>query len=108
MEVLSRNLRRRAKELGLSDAEVARRAGLSERRYGHYVAGTREPDFATFLRICEVLVVRPDELLLPEEVTAEKALREKALERIQAALSTLDEREINLAIRLISAIRDVD
>lgn len=89
METLTRNLRRRAKELGLSDAEVARRAGLSERRYGHYVTGTREPDFATFLRICEVLAVTPNEVLLPSGTQAmEKSLRDDALDRIRATLGS--------------------
>ena len=36
-------------QLGLSDAEVARRAGLSERRYGYYATGEREPNLATLL-----------------------------------------------------------
>jgi len=35
MDVFAKRLRTRARELGLSDAEVARRAGLTERRYGH-------------------------------------------------------------------------
>lgn len=62
------NLRRRAEALGLSNAEVARRAGLSERRYANYVAGTREPDLATLLRIAKVLGVTPDPLLGANEV----------------------------------------
>lgn len=32
MQQFGNNLRRRAKELGLTDAEVARRVGISERR----------------------------------------------------------------------------
>lgn len=57
------NLRTRAEELGLSNAEVARRAGLSERRYGNYVSGRREPDLATLVRIAQVLDSTPDQLL---------------------------------------------
>lgn len=57
------NLRTRAGELGLSNAEVARRAGLSERRYGNYVSGRREPDLTTLVRIAQVLDSTPDQLL---------------------------------------------
>lgn len=47
----------------LSGAEVARRAGLTATRYGHYLQNIREPDFATLVRICRVLGIRPDMLL---------------------------------------------
>lgn len=108
MEALSRNLRRRAKELGLSDAEVARRAGLSERRYGHYVAGTREPDFATFLRICEVLAVTPNDLLLRSgDPVGARSNHDAAIDQIRASLSLLDDEQLLLAVRLIRAIGTV-
>lgn len=55
MQPFGNNLRRRTKELGLTDAEVARRMGVSERRYGFYVTGDREPDLATLLRIADIL-----------------------------------------------------
>ena len=63
MEGLGQKLRQRARELGLSDAEVARRAGLATTRYGHYVSDYREPDLATFSRICGVLGTTPNDLL---------------------------------------------
>jgi transcriptional regulator with XRE-family HTH domain len=105
MEALSRNLRRRAKELGLSDAEVARRAGLSERRYGHYVAGTREPDFATFLRICEVLAVTPNDLLVAPPGD-QPGMREIATMQIVSALSAMDVGKLSLAVKLIRVVAD--
>lgn len=106
METLSRNLRRRAKDLGLSDAEVARRAGLSERRYGHYVAGTREPDFATFLRICEVLAVTPNDLLIVGDVSTEAHPREVAAMRVMSAMAAMDEAKLSLAVKLLHALTD--
>lgn len=105
METLSRNLRRRAKELGLSDAEIARRAGLSERRYGHYVAGTREPDFATFLRICEVLAVTPNDLLVPP-LADQPGRRDVATMQAVAALSAMDEERLSLAVRLLTVLAE--
>lgn len=63
MELFANNLRQRAEQLGLAHAEVARRAGLSERRYGNYVSGRREPDLATLVRIAQVLETTPNNLL---------------------------------------------
>lgn len=63
MEPFATNLRKRAALLGMSNAEVARRAGLTERRYGNYVTGQREPDFATLIRIATVLRSSPNELI---------------------------------------------
>ena len=63
MDLFAENLRKRAVELGISHAEVARRAGLSERRYGNYVSGRREPDLVTLVRIARVLETTPNVLL---------------------------------------------
>jgi transcriptional regulator with XRE-family HTH domain len=67
MELFANRIRERARELGLSDAEVARRAGLSERRYGYYATGEREPSLPTLVRICGVLAATPNEVLLEAE-----------------------------------------
>jgi transcriptional regulator with XRE-family HTH domain len=62
MEGLGEKLRQRARELGLTDTEVARRLGLSQARYAHYVNDKREPDFRTFVNICRILSTTPDRL----------------------------------------------
>lgn len=64
MDVFAKQLRLRAEALGLSNAEVARKVGLSQRRYHHYVTGAREPDLATLCRIAKTLDTTPNELLL--------------------------------------------
>ncbi len=66
MEGLGEKLRQRARELGLTDTEVARRLGLSQARYAHYVNDRREPDFRTFLKICRILCTSPDRLFAVE------------------------------------------
>ena len=103
MEIFTKRLRERARHLDLSDAEVARRAGLAERRYGHYVRGTREPDFATLLRICDVLDVTPNDLLMPEK-SQRLSNRDKWLSRISAAAHKLDVDDTRLAARQIEAL----
>ena len=63
MQTFARAVRERAKELQLSHAEVARHCGLTERRFGHYAVGAREPDLATLVKIANVLNTTPNVLL---------------------------------------------
>jgi phage repressor protein C with HTH and peptisase S24 domain len=61
-------LRARGKELGLSEAEVARRAGIEPRAYSNYVNEQREPDYDCLLRICGVIHATPNELFGIDEL----------------------------------------
>ena len=63
MEIFAKRLSSRAQELEISDAEVARRAGLGARRYGHYVEGRSTPDYTVLLAICRALDCTADFLL---------------------------------------------
>jgi transcriptional regulator with XRE-family HTH domain len=83
--------------LGLSDAEVARRAGLSERRYGYYAAGEREPNLATLVRICEVLGLTPNDLLLTEAMPRVQSGRAQLVSRITAAANNLSIAQLEVA-----------
>jgi len=98
-----RRLRAVAISLDLSDSEVARRAGLSERRYGHYVTGAREPDFATLLRICSVLQCSPNELLGWDGLPKPKG-REPSLRRLQAAANHLSASQLEMVVTQIEAL----
>jgi transcriptional regulator with XRE-family HTH domain len=103
MDTLAKNLRVRAEELGLSHAEIARRIGLSERRYAHYVAGRNEPDLATLVRIAKVLETTPNELLGfgPETKRSKRSLLR---DRLNAAANTMDERELEITVIQAEAI----
>jgi transcriptional regulator with XRE-family HTH domain len=78
---------------------------LSERRYGHYVRGAREPDFGTLLRICSVLDVTPNDLLLPVG-TPKPRERERSLSRLAAAGRKLSPDDLKLAVRQIEVLAD--
>ena len=103
MDLLAENLRKRAEELALSHAEVARRAGLSERRYGHYVAGRNEPDLATLVRIAAVLETSPNALLSfgpPSKATKRTLLKD----RLNSAANAMDERELEIVVIQAEAV----
>ncbi len=88
MKVFADRLRERASELGISNAEAARRAGLAERRYGNYITGEREPDLATLVRISEALRTTPD-YLLGASGKPERGQRERLLDRLMSAAAAL-------------------
>ncbi len=105
MEQVGPRLRARALELQLSDAEVARRAGLLPTRYGHYVSGYREPDLATLVRICRVLALRPDTLLGYEEPAgpAGDGLGERR-GRVAGFAAVMDKDTLDLALAVMQAL----
>lgn len=108
MEGFGERLRARAKELDLSDAEVARKAGLGTRRYGHYVTGSREPDLLTLIRICSVLHTTPNHVLgfkqLPADGKSQQKAKKKLEEMLVATCSALDLQYLRLALTQIEAL----
>lgn len=104
MEGLGNRLRVRAAELGLSGAEVARRAGLTATRYGHYLSDYREPDLATLVRICRVLGFRPDELLAYDQHGADATGLLAKRAAVAAYLDVLDAGSLDLALPVVQAI----
>ncbi len=110
MDVFTRKLRERARQLGLSNAEVARRADLNGRRYGHYARGTREPNLETLVRICAVLETTPNDLLgfeaeqaLTEESPAEQE-RRILRERLNAACNVLQTDNLRLTVKQVETL----
>lgn len=104
MEGLGEKLRTRARELGLSDAEVARRLGLSQSRYANYVVDKREPDFRTFIRICRVLGTTPD-VLLGFGVQAEASSENERLwQEIHAAMLSMDTKALRTLAEVATAL----
>lgn len=98
MEILSQRLRERAKQLGISNAEAARRIGLDERRYAHYASGRREPDLATLVRIANDLGTTPNWLLgvLPKD--ERDKVKSDLIERFENAATGMTTDELELCI----------
>jgi len=103
MESFATRLRKRAKELGISNAEAGRRVGLSERRYAHYVSGEREPDLTTLIRIAGALETSPNELLGfgPDQKRSKRAVLK---DRLNVAANAMGERELELTVIQAEAV----
>ena len=57
------------KRMGMTQAEVAEHAGLSDRTYADIERGTVNMRTETILRICNVLHITPDEVLTEENTS---------------------------------------
>ncbi|MBO5395987.1 MAG: helix-turn-helix transcriptional regulator [Clostridia bacterium] len=60
------------KKLGLTQAEAAEAAGLSDRAYADIERGTANMRTETLLRICNALHITPDEILTESKETKNK------------------------------------
>lgn len=95
----------RAKELGLSQAEVARRAGLSERRFGNYVTDIREPDLHTLTILAKVLVTSVDKLLGLSE-PKDPSERDQSIAQIAAAVGQLSDSDLEVISVQLRAVAE--
>ena len=89
------------KRLGLTQAEVAERAGLSDRTYADIERGGVNMRIETFLRICQTLSVSPDDILLEEHPSA--ALQQEELLR---RLDRCSPAQQETALRLLAVYLD--
>ena len=70
------------KRAGMTQAEVAEAAGLSDRTYADIERGTVNMRTETVLRICDVLHITPDEVLTEESSSAIR--QSELIERLNA------------------------
>ena len=101
MKGFGERLRTRAKELGLTDSEVARRTGLTQRRYSNYVNETVEPDLGTLVKIAATLGTTTDQALGVSAVIAGEAELVRA--RIAAAAALLEGPALRMAAGMMDA-----
>ena len=104
MDGFGDRLRARAEELGFTDAEVARRLGLGQGRYQHYVAGRRKPDFATLIRICDVLGTTPSILLGFDQAPTLNSERAKLVKRVSVTITAMSDSQLRTAARILDAL----
>lgn len=85
------------KRMGMTQAEVAEAAGLSDRTYADIERGSVNMRTETILRICSVLHITPDEILT-EESASLVARQAELTER----LTTCNPKDKETALQLLS------
>jgi transcriptional regulator with XRE-family HTH domain len=104
MKGLGQRLRERARELGLADATVAERLGLSQQRYQNYVSDQTEPDLETLVRICHALAIEPS-LVLGFNAPGTEADDGAVLRaRITAAASTMEVSTLRVTAAVVDTL----
>lgn len=93
-------IKARARELGMTDAAVARALGVAQRRYSAYANESRQPDFETLGRICRVLGTSPDAVL----GFSPHADMDATLTRIAAVVSGMAEPDRLRAAAVVDAL----
>lgn len=104
MNIFSERLRECAKQLGISNAEAARRVGLDERRYAHYASGRREPDLATLKTISQVLGTTPNWLLGVVNQMERDPAKAALIDRFANAASGMTKKELELCVIQAEAV----
>ena len=84
------------KNMGLTQAEIAEKAGLAERTYADIERGNVNMRIETLLKICDALRVTPD-AILTEENTALQMKQEDVIEK----LTSCSDKEKQIALALI-------
>ena len=97
-------VRARARELGLTDADVARRLDLSPTRYANYMGRSREPDLMLFTRICRTLDTTPDRILSFGTGPMPDSPEGMVLSRAVSTLRALPRGSLPLAHALLTAL----
>jgi transcriptional regulator with XRE-family HTH domain len=104
MDIFAARLKERAQQLGISNAEAARRCGLDERRYAHYASGRREPDLATVVKIATTLGTTPNWLLGLSPDGGRSTSRSSLLDRLMSAAAGISDRDLKLVVTQAEAL----
>ncbi len=85
------------KKRGMTQCEVAERAGLSDRTYADIERGSTNMRVETALRICLALQITPDEMLIKESGS-----EPIEMSQIVARLEVCSQKEQQTALQLLS------
>ena len=83
------------KKTGFTQADVAEKAGISDRTYADIERGTVNMRVETLLRICNVLKITPDEVLSTEKE------QEITTENITELLNSISSKERKTVFKLL-------
>ena len=95
LRAIGNNLLLLRKKRGLTQAELAEKAGLSDRTYADIERGTVNMRLQTLLKICEALNVLPNDILSSNDIDV-KEDQKKIIERLKGCAVSNQETAIKL------------
>lgn len=98
MRVVGNKLLNARKKLGLTQAQVAEKAGLSDRTYADIERGNANMRAETLLHICCALKITPDDLFTEEKNDAQIGLNDLIVK-----LESCTPKEQETALKILSA-----
>ena len=101
LRTIGNNLLMFRKKAGLTQAEVAELAGLSDRTYADIERGSANMRVDTLLRICKVLKITPDNIFISDE-SNNNIFLDQLFEKLENCTPT----EKNTAGKLLSVYLD--
>jgi transcriptional regulator with XRE-family HTH domain len=102
-ELLGKRVRELRKMRKLTQERLAELAGVDISYLGNIERGTENPTVATLEKLADALSIKPHQILNFEHVLqGEKALRR----RLNQILDKCDENELQMILKMISAIKD--
>ena len=104
MQPFATEVRRRAAALRITQAEIARRSGVSIRAFSHYLSERSEPNLATLVRIADALDCTPNDLLGISRTVDLSGESEALRQRIATRCRQLDGATLRLTLLMIGAL----
>ena len=113
-EIFGSNLRIMRKEMGYTTATLAKFLDLSVAYVGLIERGDRTPSTEMLLKICDLLGVGVDEMLIPkfqnQQVKPRQNQSESKIERKQKStismIKTFDEAELDYIVTILTNLKD--
>ena len=96
LNTIGNNLLSVRKQLGMTQAEVAEKAGLSDRTYADIERGTVNMRLETLMRICQALHITPNDIL-----TTPDHLESAQQADLRARLDGCNSKDKDTALRLV-------
>jgi transcriptional regulator with XRE-family HTH domain len=111
LEPYAKNIRRLRLASGLTQAELAERAGTTSSNIARIEAGRYPPDMSLLLRLCSTFRVNSTDII---EGQAPLSARDKAIQGLVLGLTQLNDRDFGIFIKgcqslfqTINAVKDV-
>lgn len=100
---LGNKLHKLRKRLGMTQADVAEAAGLSDRTYADIERGSVNMRVETLLKICSALHTTPDELFTSQK---EEMQVDQVINRLNSCTAREKETAINLLNTYLDSLKD--